>query len=78
MKNIFPFIFLIAFSLQSKAQLSEGGKPISFKYSDFLSELVPIERMPEVDVETLLAEDEINYPNKIGPYRFGEKHFVSK
>ncbi len=77
MKNIsltFLFIFLW---FSGFAQLSQGGKPVSFKHVSILSDDVPFERMPDVDVETLLAEDEINYPNKVGPYRFGEKHFVN-
>ncbi len=77
MKNLFISILLLAFTVTSFAQISEGGKPLSFKYANQLSSSVPVERMPEVDVETLLAEDEINYPDKSAPYRFGEKHFVS-
>jgi lysyl endopeptidase len=77
MKNLFPLLLLLITVSSSYAQLSQGGKPTSLKKYSQLSTDVPFERMPEVDLETLLAEDEINYPNKVGPYRFGEKHFVS-
>lgn len=76
MKKLLLLSILIMAAQFGSAQIGQGGKPISFRYSDQL-EPVLFERMPDVDVETLLAEDEINYPNKVGPYRFGEKHFVS-
>ncbi|MDB4655403.1 T9SS type A sorting domain-containing protein [Flavobacteriales bacterium] len=77
MKKLLPLLFLVSMLSTAYAQLSQGGKPISLKKGNLLTSEVVFERMPAVDVETLLAEDEINYPDKSRPYRFGEKHFVS-
>lgn len=41
-----------------------------------LSKDVPVMAMPEVDVATLLAEDELNNSLKIGPYRFGDNLLI--
>lgn len=75
MKRLLLAIVCVSLTNFVFAQISQGGKPVSFKYANQL-EPVSYERLPEVDVETLLAEDEINYPEKKGPYRFGEKHFL--
>lgn len=75
MKKLLLAVLAVSLSNVVLAQISQGGKPVSFKYSNVLADVV-YERMPDVDVETLLAEDEINYPEKKGPYRFGEKHFI--
>ncbi len=50
------------------AQISEGGQPISV--SRTLSAVMHTVQMPDVDVEALLAEDEIEQGKGI-PYRFG-------
>jgi len=44
---------------------------------DILSREVPIVSMPAVDVETLMAEDEVNNALKVGPYRFGHNMQVN-
>ncbi len=56
----------------SQAQLSQNIAPRSFHQKVRLQQEVPVMQMPQVDVETLLAEDEINHATKVGPYRFGE------
>lgn len=67
---IFLFLIFLSFGNFSYAQLSEGGIPVSFTKKG-LEQNVPVYTMPAVNVETLLAEDEINHATKIGPYRFG-------
>lgn len=49
--------------------------PTSFNHT-MVSADVPVERMPILDVATLMAEDEINMANKVGPYKFGENMHV--
>lgn len=44
---------------------------------DFLSQEVPVQVMPAVDVATLMEEDEVNNALKVGPYRFGQNMPVS-
>ncbi|MCK6445657.1 MAG: hypothetical protein L6Q99_04630 [Planctomycetes bacterium] len=50
------------------AQISYGGEPLSF--SRAVSIQAPTTLMPHVDVQSLMAEDEVNQREKIGPYRF--------
>ncbi len=45
--------------------------PTSFNHSQ-VSRDVPTEMMPTLDVATLMAEDEMNMTDKVGPYKFGE------
>jgi lysyl endopeptidase len=58
-KSTFLLLFLFI-AIQTKAQLSEGGIPVSFN-SNFKSELsqtdVPVQKMETVDREELLRED---------------------
>lgn len=58
----------------SMAQLSQNIAPVTFKekVAAYVGDEVPVFQMPEVDVATLLAEDEINHATKLGPFRFGE------
>lgn len=65
---IFPLIVLLFF-LNTKAQLSYGGKPFSFKYN--LKSAVPVEHIPGVNIKKLLAEDSITDQYKDIPWRFG-------
>ncbi len=58
------------------AQLSQGGKPISFEKHFNLTTTIKFESMPVVDVAALKAEDNINDQNK-GPFRFGFNHYVN-
>lgn len=59
------------------AQVSFGGKPVGIKAAKIGLAAPPVERMPEVDVAPLMAEDEARLAqgNK-GPYRFGYNHSV--
>lgn len=65
-------LFNIAF-----AQLSEGGIPISFKIDNQTLPAPDFEVMPTVDVNSLLAEDEIVDNQSEVPYRFGYNHTVN-
>lgn len=81
MKRFCFFILLFSLSIiltinYSFAQLSEGGTPISFNLDNRDITEVDFLNLPEVDVATLMAEDEI-FDYKPGiPYRFGYNHIV--
>ena len=66
------FIYILLFQ-GVFAQLSESGTPITFKL-DFNPKEIPVEIMPEFDVEQMLKEDAER--DKIGPFRFGYNHDV--
>ncbi len=57
------------FPVEGIAQISQGGKPLSFK-KDINLKTIPIKYMPSVNAEQLRAEDEEN-ADIPGPYRFG-------
>src|SRR5687767_7570486 len=61
---------------QPHLQLSEGGYPWSFKFSQFDSE-IPFENMPAVDAAALLYEDELQAAAGSKVLRFGYDHYVS-
>ena len=62
-------IFLLFFTLAvGTGQVSQEGTPYSFDHK--LSGEIPMMRMPVVDVEALLLEDE-NRPSGT-PFRYGE------
>lgn len=68
-----PFILSIlclCIGTATYAQLSQGGTPMSFTKKGITND-VPVYTLPTVDVESLLAEDEVNQATKVGPYRFG-------
>ncbi len=68
------FSLLIAHTLN--AQLSEGGKPLSFDKHFQSTKSVKFSTMPSFDLKALLAEDAINDQSK-GPFRFGYNHYVN-
>lgn len=80
MKNNILISFYLSISLLfgniAIAQLSHGGKPLSFDKNFQSSEVVQFNSMPYFDLAVLKAEDEINSQNK-GPFRFGFNHFVN-
>lgn len=57
-------------------QLSNGGKPWSFKFQEY-DHLISYETMPDVDVNALLEEDALLESQNIKTLRFGYDHFVS-
>ncbi|NQX92781.1 MAG: trypsin-like peptidase domain-containing protein, partial [Flavobacteriales bacterium] len=57
------------------AQVSEGGTPFSWT-TDKIDFRAPDYEIASYDVETLLAEDEINNASKDVPYRFGKNFEV--
>ncbi|MDD4574837.1 MAG: T9SS type A sorting domain-containing protein [Bacteroidales bacterium] len=60
----------IVLTFSIKAQISEGGSPISFnKYN--LQADIPVKIIPAINVQALLAEDEQNI-GKAVPFRFGK------
>ncbi len=61
----------VCITLQVSAQLSIGGKPVSFLYPSIAERTVPVVQMPDVDVPALLKEDEENMNGIEKPYRFG-------
>lgn len=68
---LFP---ILAFGQQLVYQVSEGGIPWSYKWTQFDQE-IPVMDMDAVDVNALMAEDLINDQQKNGPWRFGFNHF---
>lgn len=73
MKKIFITLLSALFIAPTiNAQVSVDIAPRSFHSKARLEMPVPVMTMPAVDVETLLAEDEINHATKSGPFRFGE------
>jgi lysyl endopeptidase len=62
---------LFALTLLAPVFLLAQNLPTSFTKSS-VSREVPLEIMPVIDVETLMAEDEINMAGKLAPYKFGE------
>ncbi|MCE9539674.1 MAG: serine protease, partial [Bacteroidetes bacterium] len=66
----------ILFGKIATAQLSHGGKPLSFDKNFQSEEPVEFKNMPSFDLDALKAEDEINSQNK-GPFRFGFNHYVN-
>jgi lysyl endopeptidase len=66
---------LLFVALMVGVSLSVFGQQSALPWSMRLETLpkeVPVMAMPQVDVPSLLAEDEVNHALKIGPYRFGE------
>lgn len=63
-------VALIILSWSIKAQINEGGIPISFNKSNLRTD-VPVKILPEINVQALLAEDEQNQ-GKAVPFRFGK------
>jgi lysyl endopeptidase len=68
------FLFVAFITLTTKAQINEGGTPLSFNTKN-LSEISFI-TMPSIDLARLQAEDAINDLNKSIPYRFGENLYT--
>ena len=73
MKKLF-IVTILSFFLYSESitQINEGGIPFSFENSHLLKSDIVFEKMPQIDIDNLLEEDEIN--NQYGdiPWRFGE------
>jgi PKD repeat protein len=69
-------LFALIFSINSNAQLSEGGEPLGFSHHLSIDD-IPVVKMPSVNVNQLLAEDEINNQFKDIPWRFGENFDVN-
>ncbi len=69
---LFP---IFVFAQQPVYQLSDGGTPWGYKFTQYDTE-IPIEEMGIVDVNALMAEDLINDQQK-GVWRFGYNHFTN-
>lgn len=76
--SAFAFLFFFTFSSVNiaTAQLSKGGKPVSFDKHFHPSRSVQFKNLPAVNLAALQAEDKINDQSK-GPFRFGFNHFVN-
>ena len=76
-KFILPFalsFFLFAFNV-SVGQVSTTITPPGFKYAP--SGKLPVISMPEINVDSMLAEDAIDEAFKDRPFRFGYNHLVN-
>lgn len=67
-KNFYLSLLAIFLPFLANAQLNEGGVPPSFSLSNQLT--IPVTRMPGIDKESLLLEDQ-NNDKGTGPFRFG-------
>ncbi len=78
--KVLPFLLGILFPSvlfsQNIDQLSDGGTPWGYKFSQY-DEEIPVMHMAPVDVDALIAEDAIVDPLKDRPWRFGYNHYVS-
>jgi len=82
MKNKFyalaATLLLAAPFAQVQAQISEGGRPASYKNNAVKPyDQVPTVNMPAFDKEAMMAEDAINNEYKVGPWRFGNNFAVN-
>lgn len=76
MKESALLAFCVALFIPGIAQLSYEGEPLFWsdkRFPDHLSYRI----MPELDLETLAAEDEVVDQYKEAPWRFGVEHDVS-
>ncbi len=74
MKKLLLFLAII-FSANSVAQVTNEGKPYSWKTMDD-TQTFQHNALPSFDLEAVLAEDEINDPLFDRPWRFGFMHSV--
>lgn len=75
MKRIYAVFLMIGLSLcflTGRAQISQGGLPLSSQNPELLKNTLGFEIMPKVDIDKLKAEDASNDLNKEIPWRFGE------
>lgn len=80
MKKSYLFLLTMVFflpHLTGFSQISQGGQPLSFQNTQKISDNVPVEIMPAVDVKQMQAEDSINEVYKDVPWRFGKNIPVS-
>ena len=73
-------VWIFLFSLtgfSAKAQISSGGLPLSFSSDKLQNEGIPVERMPDFDLEKIRAEDEVREQHKDIPFRFAYLHEVN-
>ena len=68
-------VALFSVTVYSSFAQTYGGVPESFS-KNFLTQVIPSVKTPEIDVATLLAEDALNVDKNV-PYRFGYNHFVN-
>lgn len=69
------FLALSTLGLKMSGQTVDLGEPVTWQSKE-PSKLKAI-NLPQIDVNELKAEDEINMSNKVGPFRFGHEHIVN-
>ncbi|MBL4625910.1 MAG: trypsin-like peptidase domain-containing protein, partial [Flavobacteriales bacterium] len=77
MKKAILLSLFVCFLNYSKAQISHGGTPRSFKLGASLNKQIPVETMSSYDQTILDAEDALNDQHKDIPWRFGYNHLVN-
>ena len=75
MKKIILSLFTFLFIFLVVGQQGDGGLPNALK--DLNYKQIDQREFSKPDVEALRAEDEINDPQKNGPWRFGYNHYTS-
>jgi len=54
------WIFLLSLTaITAQAQISSGGLPLSFSSEKLQNEVIPLEQMPDFDLEKIRAEDAV-------------------
>jgi lysyl endopeptidase len=79
MRTILNSLFsgcLLACTLWTSAQISQGGTPVSFLFPEVLNQEISTVQMAPVDNEALLAEDAQRAGELEKPMRFGYEHLV--
>jgi hypothetical protein len=72
------WIFLLSLTaITAQAQISSGGLPLSFSSEKLQNEVIPLEQMPDFDLEKIRAEDAVKEQHKDIPLRFAYLHEVS-
>jgi hypothetical protein len=75
MKKTLLFLFF-CYSLTIVAQVTNEGKPLSWKFQLQKKQSLQAIKLPSFDVKAIQEEDKINDTIKSKPWRFGYKHTV--
>ena len=74
---VFLTVYFTVTGLAGFSQISQGGVPLSFQNTQYVTGSFAVETMPAVDVRRLMTEDSLNDVYKDVPWRFGENIPVS-
>lgn len=75
--HVFSLIVFTCFTAGSQAQLSEGGTPYSFGSQEKSASELSYIKLPAIDRDKLLIEDQANDVSFRKPWRFGKDIYVN-